>query len=137
MTTHEGGCLCGKTRYRTSGEPEFTIVCHCRTCQLRTGSAFGFAGYFKDEQVDFLSGNRKTFEFRSDESNRWIRTEFCDNCGTTLSWTLEMRPGFRAIAGGTFDEPSWHGITRQIWTRSSHDWLDHIDALPSFEKAAY
>ena len=71
------------------------------------------------------------------ESGRWIRYEFCDNCGTTLTWTLEMRLGIRAIAGGTFDDPGWHTITRQIWTRSSHEWLAHIDDLPTFEEAAY
>ena len=134
MTTHEGGCLCSATRYRIHGDPEFAIVCHCRTCQLRTGSAFGFGAYFQDTNVEFLSGNRKTHEFRSNESNRWIRNEFCETCGTTLSWTLEMRPGIRAIAGGTFDTPGWHQITRQIWTRSSHDWLEHMDDLPKFEK---
>ena len=135
MTTHEGGCLCGTTRYRTHGEPEFSIICHCRTCQLRTGSAFGVGAYFREPNVTFLSGTRKTHEFHSDETGRWIRTEFCNRCGTSVSWTIEMRPGIRAIAAGTFDKPGWHEITRQIWTRSSHHWLDQLDALPSFHKA--
>lgn len=43
---HEGGCLCGAVRYRTEGLPVFTIVCHCRACQHRTGSAFGIGAYF-------------------------------------------------------------------------------------------
>lgn len=136
MTTHEGGCLCGQSRYRTHGDPEFAIVCHCRTCQLRSGSAFGFGYYFNDKQVEFVSGNRKTYEFNSDESGRWLKFEFCENCATTLTWTIEMRPGIRAIAGGTFDAPGWYPITRQIWTRSSHDWLKHMNELPTFEKTA-
>jgi hypothetical protein len=37
---HEGGCLCGEARYVVSGYPEPRGVCHCRYCQLRTGSAF-------------------------------------------------------------------------------------------------
>ena len=38
---HQGGCLCGKVRYETDGSPERSGVCHCRYCQLRTGSSFG------------------------------------------------------------------------------------------------
>ena len=35
---HQGGCACGENRYETSGNPERARVCHCRYCQLRSGS---------------------------------------------------------------------------------------------------
>jgi len=33
---HEGGCLCGSVRYRTTGDPVAATVCHCKFCQRRT-----------------------------------------------------------------------------------------------------
>ena len=49
--THEGGCLCGSVRYQVTGAPEVASICHCRYCQLRSGSAFGISVYFAQDQV--------------------------------------------------------------------------------------
>ena len=81
---HEGGCLCGAVRYRVTGEPVRTSVCHCRKCQARTGSAFGIGAYFREADVE-LRGALTTYEYRSDETRRWLRTQFCPRCSTTHS----------------------------------------------------
>ena len=52
---HQGGCACGENRYETSGNPERARVCHCRYCQLRSGSPFGVGAWFKDENIKHLS----------------------------------------------------------------------------------
>jgi hypothetical protein len=59
MTEHQGGCLCGCIRYIVNDEPEITAVCHCRYCQLRSGSAFGSLVYYKDEDFKITSGELK------------------------------------------------------------------------------
>ena len=92
MGVHEGGCACGAVRYRVKNEPFRTSVCHCRSCQLRTGSAFGVGIYFKAGDFELLRGELKTYEYRSDESGRWLRTEFCTHCGTTVTWTPKSFP---------------------------------------------
>ena len=46
---NHGGCACGSVRYKTIGKEEHAGVCHCRYCQLRTGSAFGISVFFKSE----------------------------------------------------------------------------------------
>jgi hypothetical protein len=133
---HEGGCACGAVRYRVKGSPERTSVCHCTFCQRRTGSAFGISVYFQDEDVEILRGELKTYDHRSDESNRLLRMQFCTNCGTTVTWTLELLPGARGIAGGTFDDPSWLKIERHLWTRSAHPWVILPGDVEKFEKSA-
>jgi hypothetical protein len=121
---HEGGCLCGAVRYRVKGEPVRASACHCTHCQRRTGSAFGIGAYFDDGDVEFLSrAGLKSYEYRSDESGRWLRMEFCGNCGGTVTWTAEALPGLRAIAGGSFDDPKWFRIRRFSWMRSAHPWI--------------
>ena len=51
---HKGGCACGKVRYEAKGEPQVAAVCHCRYCQLRSGSAFGTLVYFKEENFKIV-----------------------------------------------------------------------------------
>ena len=120
---HEGGCVCGKVRYRTEGAPKRVSACACRWCQKRTGSAIGVSVYFEKSAVTFLERATKTFRLTSD-AGRWIETEFCENCGTTVSWTLEFLPDFRGIAGGTFDEPTfWYDLERFVFARTKPPWL--------------
>ena len=69
---HEGGCLCGAVRYRVTNAPFRTGVCHCRFCQRRTGSAFGVGVYFKKDDFALTRGSLKSYEYRSDESGRWL-----------------------------------------------------------------
>jgi hypothetical protein len=132
---HEGGCLCRAVRYRVKNEPVRASVCHCRNCQRRTGSAFGIGAYFRDEDVE-LSGELTGYEYRSDETGRWLRTQFCARCGTTLTWTAEALPGMRAIAGGSFDDPDWLKIDRHGWTRSRQKWFVFPPQVQVFEKGA-
>ena len=132
---HKGGCQCGVVRFKTTGEPTRAIACHCRTCKQRTGAAYGIGVYFREENVEILQGELKTFEFRSSESGRWLRNEFCTVCGSTVSWTLEMRPGVRGISGGNFDDPHWFGITAHIWTESARPDICYPDSIGVHEKA--
>jgi hypothetical protein len=129
---HEGGCVCGAVRYKVKADPVRSGVCHCTFCQRRSGSAFATVSYFKDSDVE-IRGSLKTYEHRSDETNRWLKMEFCPNCGTTVTWTLEFMPGARGIAGGTFDDPSWLRIERATWMRSAQPWVimpGHVEKFP-------
>ena len=132
----EGGCLCGAVRYRVTNAPFRTSVCHCTFCQRRTGSAFGLGAYFKKDDFELLSGELRSYEHRSDESGRWLRLEFCPNCGTTVTWTLEVTPEGRGVAGGSFDDPRWLKIERHSWTRSKHHWFVVPPGVETFEQSA-
>ncbi len=132
---HEGGCQCGSVRFRTTDTPARVIGCHCRTCKQRTGTGYGIGVYFSKEQVEILRGEMKTFEFYSAESGRWLRNEFCTNCGSTVTWTLEMRPGVRGVAGGNYDDPDWFKITAHIWTESARPDMCYPESVEIHEKA--
>ncbi len=133
---HEGGCLCGAVRYRVREKPFRTGACHCTACQKRTGSAFGIGVYFKQENVEIMRGSLRTYEFRSNESGRWLRNQFCPECGTTVTWTLELMPGARAVAGGTLDDPKWLKIERHSWTRSAHPWFTPPAGVEVFQRSS-
>ena len=133
---HEGGCSCGAVRYRVASTPMRTSVCHCRFCQRRTGSAFGIGIFFRDEDVEFLRGELKTYEHRSDETHRWLRMQFCAICGNTISWTVEALPGVRAIAGGSLDDPDWLELNRHVWLRSAQRWVPVPQGVERFDEGS-
>jgi len=134
---HEGGCLCRAVRYRVKAEPVRTSACHCTSCQRRTGSAFGVGAYFNQEDVEFLKKDTlKSYQYRSDESGRWLRLEFCSNCGGTVTWTAEVFPALRAIAGGSFDDPKWFRPARFVWMRSAHPWIMPPADMPVFHEGS-
>jgi hypothetical protein len=120
---HTGGCACGALRYRATGQPLLGTVCHCRFCQRRLASAFAVLVSFSEAQVAFTQGEPIEREHRSDESGRWLRMNFCAQCGTTVSHRAEVRPGLHTIAGGSFDDPGWFAIQRHIWVRSKLPWV--------------
>ena len=133
--TREGGCLCGDLRLTTRSDPVRVIACHCATCKKRTGAAFGISIYFEEADVTFTAGAPQQYEFNSDTSGRWIRNDHCPRCGTTVSWTLEMRPGMRGVAGGSFDDPTWFHIDKHIWTHSACDGIAYPDDAEVHERA--
>lgn len=131
---HEGGCACGAVRYRTEGQPEVHAVCHCRYCQLRTGSAFGVGAYFPEDKVEILSGTLSTHKYQTQSGNQ-VTTSFCTQCGTTTHWQIgsEFLRGKTAIAAGTFDPPSfWFNVNREIFMRTKADFV-HIEAANKFD----
>jgi hypothetical protein len=98
-------------------------ACACRWCQKRTGSALEISVYFEESNVEILQGTLKSYLLVSDAGRR-IESEFCETCGTTVTWTLEFLPGHRGLAGGTFDQPTfWYDLERFVFARSKPDWL--------------
>ena len=105
---HFGGCLCGKVRYEVEGAPSRVGVCHCRYCQLRTGSAFGVSVYFPEDKSAKISGEMTSYTYKTESGNR-VEVERCSNCGTSLFWIIDADTykGAIGIAGGTFDPPTF------------------------------
>jgi hypothetical protein len=134
---HEGGCVCGAVRYKTSGLPKRVSACACTWCQKRTGSAFGLSVYFDEGDVEFLKGSLRKHRLTSD-TGRSVESEFCEVCGTTVTFILELRPGLRGIAGGTFDQPTfWYDLETFIFARSKPQWLTIPDGLEVHDTAPY
>ena len=134
---HEGGCVCGTVRYRTTGKPLRVSACACRWCQKRTGSAFGISVYFAEEDVEIFQGTLCKFQTTSD-TGRNVESEFCENCGSTVTFRLELREGWRGIAGGTFDEPTfWYDLETFIFARTKPDWVAIPEGMDWHETAPY
>ncbi len=121
-TKRAGGCACGAVRYETVGDPVRISVCHCKACQLRSGSAFGIGCYFPRAAVTLAGGATRTYERVSDAGRR-VATHFCANCGTSVYWDPEVLPNAIGIAAGTFDDTDWLDPKLHIWSKSAQKWF--------------
>ena len=133
---HEGGCLCGNVRYRVSGQPLRTLVCHCTFCQRFTGSCANVESIFAIDAVEFSGAEMGRYDHRSDSSGNLIHLHFCRTCGTTVSLTFERGPATRAICRGTFDDPNWVSITRNVWVGSAQTGIALPENIDCFFRAS-
>lgn len=131
----EGGCQCGAIRFRTTDQPIRAMACHCSSCKQRTGGAYGIGVYFKEEDVEFLQGDIQEYEFHSKESGRWLRNKFCPKCGSSVAWTLEMRPGLCGVAGGNYDDPNWFTLEAYLWDEAARPDMCYPEAMVVHKQA--
>lgn len=132
MTTRTARCACGALAAVCEGEPARRSVCHCLSCQRRTGSAFSLNSSWADEQVR-IEGESKVWE-RTGEEGRWARSHFCPTCGTTLFWRIELRPGFVYVAVGCFADPTFPQPEVAVYSERAHPWLLLETASPLREE---
>jgi hypothetical protein len=110
MTTHQGGCLCGRIRYETRADPARVTVCHCRFCQRATGSAYMVEPIFDAGDLAVLAGQPAVYDQTSAGSGKIVHVHFCRDCGTKLWLGFERFPTAIGIYAGTFDDPCWFPI---------------------------
>ena len=119
MSTLQGGCLCGKVRFKVHQPPLRTFACHCHFCQRVTGSSFYAESIFQRDAIEFNEGELRQYEHVSEGSKKKVFVHFCPTCGTTLGLTFERWPDMQAISRGCYDDPNAVQITSHIWTRSA------------------
>ncbi|BCH34614.1 aldehyde-activating protein [Mesorhizobium sp. L-8-10] len=108
-----------------ASEPTKVSVCHCLDCQKRTGSSFGVAAFFDRDTVR-IEGPTKSFSRQSD-SGFPVTFHFCPDCGSTVFWKPQRKPGAVAVAVGSFADPDFPAPTQTVYSERRHSWLDMCD----------
>ena len=133
MTKHQAQCQCGQLKVASEVDPDFVVVCNCQACQKRTGAAFGTGLYFRKDDLQ-IEGASNEWSHTAD-SGRGLGNHFCPTCGTTLYWTLDMRPDHLGVAYGCLETPAPTPM-RVVWNEEQHDWVRFPDDWPSFAKGS-
>jgi hypothetical protein len=131
--SREGGCQCGRVRYRLEGSPIALAICHCSECQRQSGSAFGMSLIVPEASFQLVVGKPQSFT-RDADSGSTVTCYFCGSCGTRLYHDPESRPGSVNIKAGTLDDTSWLAPNLHVWTRSKQPWVPIPEGVPCFER---
>ncbi|MBI3710121.1 MAG: GFA family protein [Proteobacteria bacterium] len=125
----EGGCLCGRVRYRANGATIHVNHCHCEMCRRGSGAPVVTWATFKTSDVAFVK-EPPTF-YRS--SAKAVRG-FCSTCGSALTWQGDASPEEIDITAGSLDRPDAVQPADHIWTASQIAWLHMADDLPRYPR---
>ena len=128
----EGGCQCGKVRYRIEGAPVAVGVCHCSDCQRQSGSAFGMSLILAKQHFRLLSGELRSFT-KTAESGRTVECLFCPDCGTRIYHVPTMFEGVVNVKSGTLGDTAWLEPSVHTWTQSRQPWVTIPEDVRSFD----
>ncbi|MCZ4281096.1 GFA family protein [Kiloniella laminariae] len=128
----EGGCFCGKVRYKTSClDSAFKVNCHCRNCQKLSGAAYiSLLGV--PENSFSVTGEVTCFE-TTGGSGKKMRTFFCASCNSRLYGKPEIGPGLVLIGAATLDRPELYRPTADMFVKNALPWDSMDDTIPKFD----
>jgi len=117
MQINQGGCLCSAIRFRISGEPTDSSICHCATCRRASAAPSVAWLTFDRSQVEFLSGTPR--EYRSSQG---VVRQFCGSCGSQLTYGTAGRPDSIDITTASLDNPVLFPPTSEVWLEHRVSW---------------
>lgn len=129
-----GGCFCGKIEYEAEIDEGAVAICHCRDCQVFSGSAFRTSGIVPPDCFQFTRGSPKYFDKQADSGNL-RRMAFCAECGTHLcSLPREDDGGFVSIRVATSHQFSTLKPAMEVYCTSRVTWMEGLKGTLEFER---
>ena len=130
----EGKCHCGEITFSAEVNPDQVIVCHCSDCQALSGSPYrtvvpAIEGTFQIER-----GNPKVY-VKTIENGAQRAQAFCPECGSPIysAPVGEAAQQFIGIRVGLIKQKDQLKPNKQIWCRSSLDWVQDLSGVPRSE----
>ncbi len=130
FTPLEGGCQCGKLRFRMEAEPIITHACHCRLCQRATGAAFNVKSMIETDRLTVLEGA----PIAAEGLRGWTNVQ-CPDCGTSVwSHHPHLGRGVALVGVGLLDEGERLPPEAHYFIRSKHPWITLPTDVIAFEQ---
>jgi hypothetical protein len=109
------------------------LNCHCRDCQIASGSAYSPTLIMARHAVKLTKGQPAQFEKAADSGNV-AKREFCPACGAPLFASSSASEEYLGVKASSLDDPSWFRPEANVWAASAQPW-DHFDpAVPRFDR---
>jgi hypothetical protein len=125
-----GRCLCGAVTYQCAAPVIPPCFCHCESCRRASGS----------HVVAWATVARATFRIltgpvRSFASSPPVLRQFCQQCGTPLTYSNEQWPDTIDITITTLDRPGAMRPIEHIWMEDALEWDHPNDGLSQFTRS--
>jgi hypothetical protein len=131
MQVHQGGCLCSAIRFRISGTPVFSSICHCATCRRASAAPTVAWLTVTRTQLKILSGSPHSYR-----SSQGVVRQFCRVCGSQISYENTTNPDTIDIATMALDNPNMFPPTMEVWLEHRVSWQPSIHTLSQYPRGA-
>ena len=126
-----GGCMCSKVRFELKSAPSDAGWCHCRTCQLNSGSpAMAFASVKHGDWVATEGADA----IKTVKTSSFGHRTFCADCGTPLYVRVVHQPDTLDFSIVTLDDPGAIAPEFHIFWSSKVPWFNPGDDLPKHDR---
>jgi hypothetical protein len=127
----DGGCLCGRIRYRGATPLLRGVICHCSMCRKHSGApALAFV-HLPAASFAWVAGEPSWYR-----SSPYAERGFCPNCGSTIAMREEVLADRVQVCVGSLDTPDVVVIDDHVWVSERISWFDVKDDLPRFAKSS-
>ena len=131
MSKWTGRCMCGQVRYELATEPFDAGWCHCRTCQLSSGSPAMVFASVPAGDFRWTGGEERV---RRVQSSSFGHRLFCGECGTPFLMRVDHQPETVDFSVATLDNPDAVAPGFHIFWGSKVAWFDPRDDLPRHDR---
>lgn len=114
----DGGCRCGRVRFRITAAPILTMACHCTGCQRMTGSAFSTSVAVPTDAFAVTAGNPVIGGLKGEQ----VRHHHCDGCKSWLFTRIVPEPGFVNVRATMLDDARWYAPFIETFTDEALPW---------------
>jgi hypothetical protein len=130
----DGSCLCGAIAFEANVDPDKVSICHCTDCQILSGAPYRASVPVKSADLTFIRGAPKTYVKTAESGNKRV-LGFCGDCGSPFySTSADAAPALYMVRVGSIRQREQLVPKKQIWRQSAMGWVEHLDAMESFEK---
>ena len=131
MSRVMGRCFFGSVQFEMYGPEKFACFCYCESCQRAAGAPV----------VPWATYRKSTFRVTRGQmhwhvSSPGVTRGLCSECGSSISYENEKRPGEIDITLNTHDDPDGPTLKAHIWTEDKRSWMVIGDDLPVFAQNA-
>lgn len=128
--SYSGGCLCGRVRYRASGDGTNRCFCHCTSCQRAIGAPMVAWVSFAARNFTLVQGEMAQYR-----SSPGVSRGFCAACGTSITYRRDDRSEEIDVTVSSLDDPVSLGPEAHIWVEDKLPWVDIADGRAQFARS--
>ena len=120
-----GRCFCGAVAFEIDGPVQSCVTCHCESCRRQCSAPMTTYIGVLDGQWRWTGKVSKTFH-----SSAGVERQFCDNCGSPLSFRSRKMSGMMHFFAAAMESPDLFKPTLHAAFEEKLPWLKLADRLP-------